>query len=348
MTQTNPTTALPLAIADDRGPAVALVRVDSESVGQRIDNFLVRHLKGVPRSHLYRVLRRGEVRVNKGRVKADYRLQAGDLVRLPPLRMSVPTQPVRAPERSLARLAAAVLFEDERLLVIDKPAGLAVHGGSGLSYGLIENLRQLRPGAELELVHRLDRDTSGCLLISKRRSTLRDLHQLLRDGDVEKRYLALILGDLPSRTLTVDAPLAKHGQSGGERVVKVDRAAGKPARTLFKRLRRFVCNGPLSEATGLGVVTLVEASLLTGRTHQIRVHAAHLGAPLAGDPKYGDFEANRRLKAVGLDRLFLHAGTLSFCASYMEQQLRVDAPLPPELEQVLVRLTAAATVEVTG
>jgi len=348
LTQTNPTTALPLAIADDRGPAVALVRVDSESVGQRIDNFLVRHLKGVPRSHLYRVLRRGEVRVNKGRVKADYRLQAGDLVRLPPLRMSVPTQPVRAPERSLARLAAAVLFEDERLLVIDKPAGLAVHGGSGLSYGLIENLRQLRPGAELELVHRLDRDTSGCLLVSKRRSTLRDLHQLLRDGDVEKRYLALILGDLPSQTLTVDAPLAKYGQSGGERVVKVDRVAGKPARTLFKRLRRFVCNGPLSEVTGRGVVTLVEARLITGRTHQIRVHAAHLGAPLAGDPKYGDFEANRRLKAVGLDRLFLHAGTLSFRASYMAQQLRVDAPLPAELEQVLVRLAAAATVEVTG
>jgi len=348
LTQTHPTPALPLATADDRGPAVALVRVDSESVGQRIDNFLVRHLKGVPRSHLYRVLRRGEVRVNKGRVKADYRLQAGDLVRLPPLRMSAPTQPVRAPERSLARLAAAVLFEDERLLVIDKPAGLAVHGGSGLSYGLIENLRQLRPGAELELVHRLDRDTSGCLLVSKRRSTLRDLHQLLRDGDVEKRYLALILGDLPSQTLTVDAPLAKHGQSGGERVVKVDRVAGKPARTLFKRLRRFVCNGPLSEVTGRGVVTLVEARLLTGRTHQIRVHAAHLGAPLAGDPKYGDFEANRRLKAVGLDRLFLHAGNLSFRASYMEQQLRVDAPLPAELEQVLVRLAAAATVEVTG
>ncbi len=348
MTQTHPTPASPPATVDDRGPAVALVRVDAESVGQRIDNFLVRHLKGVPRSHLYRVLRRGEVRVNKGRVKADYRLQVGDLVRLPPLRMSVPTPPVRAPERSLDRLAAAVLFEDERLLVIDKPAGLAVHGGSGLSYGLIENLRQLRPGAELELVHRLDRDTSGCLLVSKRRGTLRDLHQLLRDGEVEKRYLALILGDLPSQTLTVDAPLVKHGQSGGERVVKVDRVAGKPARTLFRRLRRFVCNAPLREVTGLRVMTLVEARLLTGRTHQIRVHAAHLGAPLAGDPKYGDFETNRRLKAVGLDRLFLHAGHLSFRASYMEQQLRVEAPLPAELEQVLVRLAAAAAVEVTG
>ncbi|HYN77341.1 MAG TPA: RluA family pseudouridine synthase [Lamprocystis sp. (in: g-proteobacteria)] len=320
------------------GAVVALVAVDPESVGQRIDNFLLRHLKGVPRSHLYRVLRRGEVRVNKGRVKADYRLQAGDLVRIPPLRTPAPTQPVRAPDSQLARLAAAVLFEDERLLVIDKPAGLAVHGGSGLSYGLIETLRQLRPGAELELVHRLDRDTSGCLVVSKRRSTLRDLHGLIRGGAMEKRYLALILGDLSSPTLAVDAPLAKNVHQGGERLVKVDLADGKPARTIFKRLGCLTFTGP----TGPRDATLVEARLITGRTHQIRVHAAHLGTPLAGDPKYGDFEANRCLKALGLARIFLHASSVGLRAEYMAQPLRVESPLPADLEQFLRCLPANA------
>jgi 23S rRNA pseudouridine955/2504/2580 synthase len=323
---------------------VALVAVDPESVGQRIDNFLLRHLKGVPRSHLYRVLRRGEVRVNKGRVKADYRLQAGDLVRIPPLRTPAPSQPVRAPDSQLARLAGAILFEDERLLVIDKPAGLAVHGGSGLSFGLIETLRQLRPGAELELVHRLDRDTSGCLLVSKRRSTLRDLHRLLRDGAVDKRYLVLILGDLPHATLSVDAPLAKNVQQGGERMVKVDPVQGKPATTIFKRLRQLSFAGPAGEQAA----TLVEARLITGRTHQIRVHAAHLGAPVAGDAKYGDFETNRCLKSLGLTRLFLHAGTVGLHAPYMSEPLRVQAPLPTELEQLLARLWTDPGTSTTG
>ena len=341
----NPVPSLPAARTPSPNPvgavvAVALVTVDPESVGQRIDNFLLRHLKGVPRSHLYRVLRRGEVRVNKGRVKADYRLQAGDLVRIPPLRTAAVAEPVRAPDSQLARLAASVLFEDDRLLVLNKPAGLAVHGGSGLSYGLIESLRQLRPGAELELVHRLDRDTSGCLVVSKRRSTLRDLHELIRGGSMEKRYLALILGDLSSASLTVDAPLAKNVQQGGERLVKVDLADGKPARTIFKRLRRLSFAGPAGERSA----TLVEARLITGRTHQIRVHAAHLGTPLAGDPKYGDFEANRCLKSLGLGRLFLHASAVSFRAEYMDQPLRVEAPLPAELEQVLARLAGHHTV----
>ena len=225
-----------------------MVCVDAESAGQRIDNFLLRHLKGVPRSHLYRVLRRGEVRVNKGRIQADYRLQAGDLVRIPPVRTPAPEAVVRAPDSQLAGLAGAVLFEDERLLVIDKPAGLAVHGGSGLSYGLIESLRQLRPGAELELVHRLDRDTSGALVISKRRSTLRELHRLIRAGGMDKRYLALILGDLPQDEVTVDAALTKNIDQGGERVVKVDRAGGKAARTVFRRLRSLPFAGPAAEA----------------------------------------------------------------------------------------------------
>ncbi|WP_132975669.1 RluA family pseudouridine synthase [Thiobaca trueperi] len=308
--------------------------VDAESDGQRIDNFLLRFVKGVPRSHLYRILRRGEVRVNKGRIKADYRLRTGDLVRIPPLRLAAPETPARVPDGQLARLDRAVLFEDERLLVIDKPAGLAVHGGSGLSYGLIESLRQLRPGRELELVHRLDRDTSGCLIISKRRSALRELHQIIREGAMDKRYLALILGELARPELTVDAPLKKNILRGGERLVQVDPVEGKPARTRFRRLRRL--------AFGDQCVTLVEAELITGRTHQIRVHAAHLGTPLAGDPKYGDEQANRALKPFGLTRLFLHASALSLRLDYMTRPLRVEAPLPHELEQILVALEAAA------
>lgn len=303
------------------------MRVDDAEAGQRIDNFLLRHLKGVPKSHLYRVLRRGEVRVNKGRVKADYRVQSGDLVRIPPLRVAEPRDPGRAPSDRLRRIERAVLYEDERLLVIDKPAGLAVHGGSGLSYGLIEALRQLRPGAELELVHRLDRETSGCLVVSKRRSTLRALHALIRQGEMERRYLALILGDLCGERVRVEEPLVKNVLKGGERVVKVDRNEGRPALTGFRRLRRLPFEG--------GILTLVEARLQTGRTHQIRVHAAHLGTPLAGDPKYGDFEANRRLKALGLSRLFLHAASLSLPGDGMTRPLRVEAPLPAELAAFL-------------
>lgn len=312
---------------------VVLMRVDASSAGQRIDNFLLRQIKGVPKSHLYRVLRRGEVRVNKGRVKADYRLQGGDLVRIPPLRAAGPRTPGQAPREQLSRIERLVLYEDDRLLVINKPAGLAVHGGSGLSYGLIEGLRQLRPGVDLELVHRLDRDTSGCLLVSKRRSTLRALHELIRQGEMEKRYLALIRGDLAAERVKVDAPLVKNVLRGGERLVRVDRQEGKPSVTVFRRLKRLRFQG--------GVLTLVEAELLTGRTHQIRVHAAHLGTPLAGDPKYGDFEVNRRLKTFGLARLFLHASSLSLRTESMSRPLRVEAPVPPELDRVLGALAVA-------
>jgi 23S rRNA pseudouridine955/2504/2580 synthase len=308
--------------------------VDAESDGQRIDNFLLRHLKGVPRSHLYRVMRRGEVRVNKGRVQAGRRLHAGDLVRIPPLRAARPTTAPKVPDSRRDPLAESVLFEDERFLVIDKPAGLAVHGGSGLSYGLIEALRALRPGRELELVHRLDRDTSGCILISKRRSALRELHELIREGHMDKRYLALVVGDLARSTVTVDAPLKRNVLRGGERLVQVDRSEGKPARTLFRRLRHFACDW--------GGVTLVEAELITGRTHQIRAHAAHLGSPLAGDPKYGDEGANRQLKGLGLTRLFLHASALTFRTQDMARPLRVEAPLPDDLERILSALETAA------
>jgi 23S rRNA pseudouridine955/2504/2580 synthase len=314
--------------------AVQVLCVDVESDGQRIDNFLLRYLKGVPRSHLYRVMRRGEVRVNKGRVKASHRLRTGDLVRIPPVRTALPETPVRVPASRLAPLAEAVLYEDERLLVIDKPAGLAVHGGSGLSYGLIESLRELRPGRELELVHRLDRDTSGCIVISKRRSALRELHELIREGGMDKRYLALVVGDMERATVSVDAPLKKNVLQGGERMVQVDPEEGKPARTVFRRLGRFRSDS--------GVLTLVEAELITGRTHQIRVHAVHLGTPLAGDPKYGDETANRVLKTLGLSRLFLHASALSFQLDGADRPHRVEAPLPDDLKRFLSVLEPAA------
>ena len=304
------------------------IQVDREAAGQRIDNFLLRHLKGVPRSHLYRVLRRGEVRVNKGRVKPEYRLQAGDEVRIPPLRRADAPPPTRSAARDLTWIDDAVLFEDDRLLVIDKPAGLAVHGGSGLSYGFIELLRLARPQQELELVHRLDRDTSGCLLISKRRSTLRDLHQLLRENQVEKRYLALLAGPMPRAELSVDAPLRKNALQSGERVVRIDFDEGKAAQTVFRTQR------------SLAGASLVEARILTGRTHQIRVHAAHLGLPVAGDEKYGDAVRNRELRAFGLRRLFLHAARLRFRAPHSGRVLQIEAPLPHDLTGVLGALEA--------
>jgi 23S rRNA pseudouridine955/2504/2580 synthase len=304
--------------------AVELVQVDSGHEGQRIDNFLIARVKGMPRSHLYRVLRRGEVRVNKGRVRPSYKLQLGDLVRIPPMRLAEPTAQVRPPQAPLRRLEAAVLFEDERIIVLNKPTGMAVHGGSGLSWGLIEAMRVLRPtAAELELVHRLDRETSGCLLLSKRRSALRDLHRLMRGNAVDKRYLALLAGRLPQREVFVDAPLRKNLLRGGERVVRVDRDAGKPAQTRFRRVRQ------------LAEFTLVEAKLITGRTHQIRVHAAHMGAPVAGDEKYGDADANRYLRGLALKRLFLHARALNFKPQHRDRPLCIEAPLPPELETLI-------------
>ncbi len=300
--------------------------VDHETQGQRIDNFLMRCVKGVPRSHIYRVLRRGEVRVNKGRVKAHYRVRAGDMVRIPPMRTADPGAEPRAPAVQLDRLEKGILFEDDRLVVLNKPAGMAVHGGSGLSYGLIEALRQLRPGKELELVHRLDRETSGCLVVSKRRSALRELHQLIREHGLDKRYIALLTGPLARREVVVDAPLRKNVLSSGERIVRVDPEQGKPARTIFRRIG------------GFAGCTLVDVRLITGRTHQIRVHAQHLGAPLAGDPKYGLDEVNRSLRGLGLRRLFLHASALTFQLQYMSRPLRVEASLPTELEAVVKTL----------
>ena len=302
---------------------VRQVEVGDAAAGQRIDNFLLAQLKGVPKSLVYRILRRGEVRVNKGRVKPSYRVAAGDQVRLPPLRLGLEKAPPRPSKALAAQLDQAVLYEDDLVLVLNKPAGLAVHGGSGISLGVIETLRALRPGAELELVHRLDRDTSGCLLVSKRRSALRRLHAQLREGTVDKRYLVLLAGRLSRPVVEVTAPLRKNLLQGGERMVQVDLAEGKPARTVFRSRRR------------LGALTLAEVQLDTGRTHQIRVHAAHLGAPVAGDDKYGDASVNARLRALGLKRLFLHAAALSFRPRDGEPPIRVEAPLPEALDNVL-------------
>lgn len=303
--------------------AVELVRIDKAQAGQRIDNFLVTCIKGVPRSHWYRILRRGEVRVNKGRVKPSYRLQHGDLVRIPPLRRAPPTTPAYPTQERLRYLSAAVLYEDEHLIVLNKPSGMAVHGGSGLSWGLIGAMRILHPELpELDLVHRLDRETSGCLLLSKRRSTLRELHHLIRNQSVTKRYLTLLAEHL-ERCRKVDAALRKDLLRSGERMVRIDPQSGKPARTFFRPLR------------GFRGFTLAEAEPLTGRTHQIRVHAAHLGMPVAGDEKYGDTEVNHRLRNLGLNRLFLHASALILQPSYRDRPLRIEAPLPRELESLL-------------
>jgi 23S rRNA pseudouridine955/2504/2580 synthase len=303
-------------------PAVVFYDATPDDAGQRIDNFLLRHLKGAPKSLIYRILRKGEVRVNKGRVKAVYRLQAGDRVRIPPVRLD--TSEAVPPSAGLkARLEDTILYEDERIIVINKPSGMAVHGGSGINAGVIEALRALRPEeSRLELVHRLDRDTSGCLLLSKRPAVLRTLHELIRSKRVDKRYLALLSGSWRKGARQVEAPLLKNTLQGGERVVRVD-PRGKPAETRFRRLERYQEE------------TLVEVALITGRTHQIRVHSAWLGSPVLGDTKYGDETANRRLRELGLRRLFLHAHKLRFRWPGEKREMTFEAPLPDELLRVL-------------
>jgi len=297
--------------------------VEARGDHQRIDNFLFNLLKGVPRSHIYRIVRKGEVRVNGGRVKADYRLRTGDRVRVPPMRLAERAVSERPKGRALDILERSILFQDDRILAINKPAGMAVHGGSGLSWGVIEGLRQIFPkDRDLELVHRLDRDTSGCLLVTKHRSTLRTLHDLLRRGAVEKRYTALLGGRLERERIDVRAALAKNVLQGGERVVRVDEQ-GKAARTSFRRIE------------SVRDATLVEARPFTGRTHQIRVHAAYLGAPILGDEKYGRAAANRMWKALGLRRLFLHAASLRWEWPGESLPLTIMAPLPDELSNVL-------------
>ncbi|MDH3546318.1 MAG: RluA family pseudouridine synthase [Gammaproteobacteria bacterium] len=299
---------------------VRKVRIDAEHAGQRIDNFLRRELPGVPKGRLYRLLRRGEVRVNGGRVRAEYKLAEGDEVRVPPVRIRSEAAPPAA--KLAASIADQVLYEDKRLLVVDKPSGIAVHGGSGISHGVIELLRHARPELkDLSLVHRLDRETSGCLVLAKRRSALRELHARFRAGVVEKNYLTLVIGDWQHGDILIDKPLLVQHRKGGERHVIVS-AAGKPAQTRMQLSRTF------------GKYSLLQCAPLTGRTHQIRVHATSVGHPVAGDERYGDADENRRLQKFGLNRLFLHAQSIAF-PDDSGNELHFTSPLADDLERFL-------------
>lgn len=295
------------------------LEVGEEAEGQRIDNFLLRVCKGVPKSHVYRILRSGEVRVNKGRVAPEYRLCLGDTVRVPPIRLAARTE--TAPEAAIPEREFVVVHEDEALLVIDKPAGIAVHGGSGLSFGVIEQLRRMRPAARvLELAHRLDRETSGLLIVAKKRSALASLHESFRRGQIRKRYLALVKGRWMPLCQDVRLPLLKYLTAEDERRVRVS-VDGKDAHSIVRLVSRWEN------------FSLVEVELKTGRTHQIRVHLAHLGFPLAGDDKYGDFELNKALVKMGLKRMFLHAARLRLRHPSAPDApvLSLEAVLPPEL-----------------
>ncbi|TNF34324.1 MAG: 23S rRNA pseudouridine(955/2504/2580) synthase RluC [Gammaproteobacteria bacterium] len=312
--------------ADSRAPsAVRLVTIDEDRAGQRLDNFLMAELNGVPKSRIYRMLRTGEVRVSGRRAKASDRLQAGDKVRIPPVREAARAEKPVLPDALKEAIRSRILLEQPGYLVVNKPAGLAVHGGSGVSFGLIEVLRQLFPGEALELAHRLDRDTSGCILVARSRKALLSLHRQLREQEMDKAYWALVKGKWPAHCRTVTAPLEKNQLQSGERMVRVSQS-GKESATEFRVLRRFA------------VATLVEAKPLTGRTHQIRVHGRHAGHPLAGDPKYGDDDFNKQMKEQGLKRLFLHAASLSFADPQTGKAVTVSAPLDPELDAVLEQL----------
>jgi len=308
-------------------PSVQLIPISEDEAGQRIDNFLLKILKGVPKSMIYRIVRKGEVRVNKKRIKPEYKLLSGDEVRVPPVRVAERDEvPVSAKLDKVAALADCILYEDDHLLILNKPSGTAVHGGSGLSFGVIEGLRALRPEARfLELVHRLDRDTSGVLLIAKKRSALRSLHEQLRLKGMQKDYLALVRGEWQSHCKVMQAPLLKNILQSGERIVRVN-AEGKPSETRFKIEERYE------------FATLVKASPVTGRTHQIRVHAQYAGHPIAFDDRYGDREFDGQLAGTGLNRLFLHAAALRFEHPGTGETMRVEAPLDLKLRNCLKKL----------
>ncbi len=301
--------------------SVTWLEVGDEADGQRIDNFLLKIAKGVPKSHVYRILRSGEVRVNKGRVSAEYRLRAGDSLRIPPIRIAEKPVQAAVPARDFD-----VAYEDEALIVVDKPAGTAVHGGSGVSFGVIEQLRRARPLAKfLELAHRLDRETSGLLVVAKKRMALTKLHDMFRDGGINKRYLALIKGAWRNELQHVRLPLHKYLTSDGERRVSVA-ADGKAAHSIVRLVARWEN------------FSLVEVELRTGRTHQIRVHLAHLGFPIAGDDKYGDFALNKALQKAGLGRMFLHAAKLALRHPLSGVPIELNSPLPTELKAFIGQL----------
>lgn len=309
--------------------SVQFFTISDDEAGQRLDNFLLAKLKGVPKSLIYRIVRKGEVRVNKGRVKPDYKLQADDVVRIPPVRVAEKNEtPISTKLNKVAELEQHILYEDDVLLVLNKPSGIAVHGGSGLTFGVIEALRALRPQARfLELVHRIDRDTSGILLVAKKRSALRNLHEQLREKVVQKDYLALVRGQWQSHTKVIKAPLLKNELASGERIVRVSEE-GKPSETRFTIEERYP------------TATLVKASPVTGRTHQIRVHTQFAGHPIALDDKYGDREFDQKMQNLGLHRLFLHAYAIRFIHPKTEEQMVITAPLDSTLKSVLARLRA--------
>ena len=300
----------------------SFLEISADQAGQRIDNVLINKLKGVPRSRIYRIVRKGEVRVNKKRIKPDYRVQEGDVLRIPPIRMAEEKTPMVPSQKAIASLEDNILWEDKQLLIINKPAGLAVHGGSGVSLGAIEILRSSRPKQTLELAHRLDRDTSGCLIVSKKSSILKQLHELLRNQQIKKVYLALVKGRWPSDLKRIDVPLQKFQMRSGERMVQVSED-GKEALTDFKVLRYY------------GDSTLLEITLQTGRTHQIRVHALYAGHPIVGDEKYGDKKFNQLMRRKGCKRLFLHAASVGFKLPEAEKAIAVEAKLEDQLQKVL-------------
>lgn len=307
--------------------AVQFFTISEDESGQRLDNFLLSKLKGVPKSLIYRIVRKGEVRVNKGRIKPEYKLQANDVVRVPPVRVAEKSEAVVSTKlNKVAELESQILFEDETLLIINKPSGIAVHGGSGLSFGVIEALRALRPQAKfLELVHRIDRDTSGILLVAKKRSALRSLHEQLREKVVQKEYLALVRGQWQSHVKVIKAPLLKNELASGERIVRVSEE-GKPSETRFSIEERYAD------------ATLIKASPITGRTHQIRVHTQYAGHPIACDDKYGDREFDQKIAQSGLNRLFLHAYAIRFRHPKNGEEMVVTAPLDARLKKVLAAL----------
>ena len=322
--------------------SVSLITVAEHEAGQRLDNYLIKILKGVPKSHIHRIIRAGEVRLNKKRCKPDSRIQTGDLLRIPPVRTAEKQRSSENHAQAVPAREFTIIYEDEALLVIDKPAGTAVHGGSGVSFGVIEQIRRARPEAGyLELVHRLDKDTSGLLMIAKKRSALVKLHEAIRNDHPKKIYLALGVGKLPNDSFHVKLPLFKYTGAQGEKMVRVSED-GQSAHTIFRVLNRF--SDDLLHQVGLSHLTLVQATLKTGRTHQIRVHLQSQQCPIAGDERYGDYQANKRLQKLGLKRMFLHAAELHLDHPLTGEKLILEAPLPQDLAQFVLMLENAGKV----
>ena len=322
--------------------SVSLITVAEHEAGQRLDNYLIKILKGVPKSHIHRIIRAGEVRLNKKRCKPDSRIQTGDLLRIPPVRTAEKQRSSENRAQAVPAREFTIIYEDDALLVIDKPAGIAVHGGSGVSFGVIEQIRRARPKARyLELVHRLDKDTSGLLMIAKKRSALVKLHEAIRNDHPKKIYLALGVGRLPNDRFHVKLPLFKYTGAQGEKMVRVSED-GQSAHTIFRVLNRF--SDDLLHQVGLSHLTLVQATLKTGRTHQIRVHLQSQHCPIAGDERYGDYQANKRLQKLGLKRMFLHAAELHLDHPLTGEKLILKAPLPQDLAQFVLMLENAGKV----